>query len=209
MKIAIDGPAGSGKSTVARLVAEKLGFKYIDTGSYYRWLTYNVLKNKLTPKDQYEIAILAKHLEYQNIPDEKIRTRNVSNNVSWVSALKEVRECIAEQQRKAGEKQHIVMEGRDIGTKIFPEAEFKFFLNASIEERALRRFKELQNKGEKVSLGTIQQEVAERDRKDSEREHSPLAKAPDAREIDTTQLTIDQVVEKITGQIKETLAGKI
>lgn len=208
MKIAIDGPAGSGKSTVAKLVAQKLGFKYIDTGAYYRWLTYNILKNGVTEAQPKEIALLAKYLNYQNIPEDKIRSRKVANNVSWVSAIKEVRSSIVEQQRKAAEKSHIVMEGRDIGSVVFPEAEVKIFLVASPEERARRRLAELRAKGETVEFETLYQEIVERDRKDSEREHSPLCRAADALELDTTQLTIEQVVEKIVEYTNLKIEGK-
>ncbi|EFK95295.1 Cytidylate kinase [sediment metagenome] len=205
MIVAIDGPAGSGKSTVAKLVAQKIGFKYIDTGAYYRWLTYNVLKNKFTAEQSKEIIILARHLDYQNIPDDKIRSRQVSNNVSWVSAIKDVRQSIVEQQRRVAQKNHVVMEGRDIGTVVFPGAEIKIFLNATVEERARRRYEELLAKGENATLEIIKQEVIERDRQDSEREHSPLLKAEGAIEIDSTGLTIEQVVEKITVLMKEKL----
>ncbi len=206
MKIAIDGPAGSGKSTVAKLAAKKLGFNYIDTGAYYRWLTYNVLKEKIELKEIAKIIALAKKLDYQNIPDPKIRTREVANNVSAVSALKEIRPYIVEQQRKVASTHNVVMEGRDIGTVVFPDAEVKIFLTASVEERARRRYQEHLDKGEAAELKTIETEIRERDRKDSDREHSPLKKAADAQELDTTRLTIEQVVEKIVEAVM--LKGK-
>lgn len=197
MKIAIDGPAGSGKSTIARLAAKQLGFKHIDTGAYYRWLTYNVLENKIAVDDEIKIIGLFEDLDFDNIPDNKIRSREVSNNVSKVAANKEVRPHIVNIQRKTAEKNNIVMEGRDIGSVVFPDAEVKIFLNASVEERANRRYKEIITKGETADLAAIKKDIEQRDQNDRQREASPLLKTEDAIEVDTTSLTIDEVVAKI------------
>jgi cytidylate kinase len=208
LKIAIDGPAGSGKSTVAKLVAKELGFKYIDTGAYYRWLTYNVLKNQIPLYQKTQIIELAGKLDYQNINEEKIRSLEVTNNVSAVSALKEVRPYIVDQQRKAAEHANIVMEGRDIGSVVFPEAEIKIFLNATVAERARRRYQEFLKKGIAVTLEDIQADIIKRDAYDSNRAASPLKKTTGAIELDTTGLSINEVVEKIIAIAKIELVGK-
>jgi len=197
MKIAIDGPAGSGKSTIARLLAQKLGFKHIDTGAYYRWVTHNVLAAGVSLQDTAEIIRLAERTDFSAIDETKIRTQEVSTNVSAVSAIPAVRKYVVAQQRAAGEKHDIVMEGRDIGSVVFPNAELKIFLTASVAERARRRYQELLDKGEKVELANIQAEIVRRDHLDSTRNASPLVKTADAVEIDTTGLNIEQVIEKI------------
>ena len=197
MKIAIDGPAGSGKSTIAKLLAQKLGFKHIDTGAYYRWVTHNVLKSGVSLKDEATIIRTAEQTDFSKIDETKIRTQEVSSSVSIISAIPAVRRCVVAQQRVAGMKFDIVMEGRDIGSVVFPNAELKIFLTASVEERARRRYQELLDKGETVDLVNIQREIARRDHLDSTRNASPLLKTADAVEIDTTGLTIEQVVEKI------------
>ena len=197
MKIAIDGPAGSGKSTIARLLARRLGFKHIDTGAYYRWVTYQVLSGGVPLTDEEAVTQTARRTDFAKIDEAKIRTLEVSENVSAVSAITEVRRCVVAQQRAAAEQHDVVMEGRDIGSVVFPDAELKIFLTASAEERARRRYAELAAKGEKVTLENIQQEMINRDRKDSTRQASPLRKVDDALEVDTTGLTIEQVVAKI------------
>ena len=197
MKIAIDGPAGSGKSTIARLLAQKLGFKHIDTGAYYRWVTHNVLNKGISPQDKPSVIQVAKKTDFNNIDETKIRTQEVSANVSIISAIPEVRHCVVAQQRAAARQFDIVMEGRDIGSVVFPDAELKIFLTASVEERARRRYQELLDKGENVELASIQKEITERDHLDSTRHASPMIKTADAVEIDTTGLTITQVVEEI------------
>ena len=197
MKIAIDGPAGSGKSTIAKLLAQSLGFKHIDTGAYYRWVTYNALSKGISLQDNPAVIELAEQMDFNNIDESKIRSQEVSGNVSIVSAIPQVRHCVVAKQRDAGAQFDIVMEGRDIGSVVFPDAELKIFLTASVEERAGRRYRELLEKGETVDLDYIQKEIARRDHLDSTREASPLIKTADAVEVDTTGLTIEQVVEKI------------
>lgn len=203
MKIAIDGPAGSGKSTIAKLLSQKLSFKHVDTGAYYRWLTYHAMQNKLDLLNGAQISELAKTLDFTIIDDSKIRTVEVSNNVSLVAAHKEVRPFIVAQQRKAAEKTDVVMEGRDIGSVVFPDAEVKIFLNATVAERAERRYKEILAKGQNITLEEIKKEIEKRDHYDSTREHSPLKKMADAFEVDTTGLTIEAVVEKISSLVKQ------
>ncbi len=205
MKIAIDGPAGSGKSTVAKLVAKKLAFKHIDTGAYYRWLTANVLKKQLDPADPQEILSILPAINFQDIPEQEIRTRAVTNTVSQVSAHKQVRPFIVEKQRETARQNNVVMEGRDIGSVVFPDAEVKIFLNASVDERAKRRYQELIDKKESVDLSKIKEEIILRDKLDSERESSPLIKTADAIEIDTTGLSINEVVDKILEIVKNKL----
>lgn len=219
-RIAIDGPAGSGKSTVAKKIAEQLGFIYIDTGAMYRSIAWKALKEVNTP-DRITGEILerlseqtALHVEAdsegknhffvdgQEVTEE-IRSPLVSRTVSLVAANKAVRTALVAQQRKLGNAYQIVMDGRDIGTQVFPNAEVKIFLNASVEERARRRWQEFKEKGERISLEELKKEIEERDRMDREREHSPLIPAEDAIHIDTTSMSIDEVVQKIISIYKE------
>ncbi len=207
--IAIDGPAGSGKSTTARLVAQKLGYTYIDTGAMYRALTLKVIESGIDPKDENSIVDIAEKtkidLLYQDgnlkviLDDkdvtEKIRTPEVTSLVSVVSAHPKVREVMVKKQRELGKDGGVVMDGRDIGTVVFPEADLKIFMKADIKERARRRQKEMQTQGFNVDIEELMKEIEERDKLDSTREVAPLKKASDAIEIDTTNLTIDEQVE--------------
>lgn len=216
MIIAIDGPAGSGKSTTAKIVANKLGFIYIDTGAMYRAVTYYALKNNLLEdKNQLikKIKELKIDLSFNNnltkvfLNDEDItdylRTKAVNDYVSEISKIPEIRIELVEKQRHFAENNNVVMEGRDIGTVVFPDADIKFFLVASIEERTKRRAKEFINKGENISFKQIEENLKQRDEIDSTRELSPLVKAQDAIEIDTTNLTIDGQVNLILKEIEK------
>lgn len=220
IQIAIDGPASSGKSTVAKIIAKNLGYTYLDTGAMYRCATYLALKNKLT-KDQ--VPSLLEELETHPISFSKgddgsqrvflggddvtlaIRQNDVTNNVSWVSALPEVRKELVAQQQRIAATGGIVMDGRDIGTVVLPDADLKIFLIASVEERALRRFKENQEKGIPSDLETLKEEIAARDFKDSNRKVSPLKAADDAIIFDTTGVSIDGVVAFISEKANEIL----
>jgi len=214
--IAIDGPAGSGKSTVAKAVAKKLNFLYIDTGAMYRALTLKAKWNNLNLEDSNQIIELAKktkiQLVYENnslkvILDGKdvsidIRQPFVTDGVSIVAKIKQVREIMTHLQREIAKNNNCVLEGRDIGTVVFPNAKFKFFLDADFKERIKRRYKELIENNPKLDLATVEKDLANRDRIDSTREVAPLKKAPDAIYIDTTNLTIEQVAEQILKWIK-------
>lgn len=217
-QIAIDGPAGAGKSSVAKKLAERLGYLYIDTGAMYRAITYQVICRDISLADSKALeAILEeteldfvtsldkKQLIYCNGEDitEQIRMPQVSNLVSAVSALGIVRKSLVEKQQDLGLKYNIVMDGRDIGTVVLPNADFKFFLTASLEERTKRRLKELTDKGVEMSFEALAQEIASRDEKDSQREISPLVAASDALHIDTGALTLNEVVEKLFMIIKK------
>lgn len=209
--IAIDGPAGSGKSTTARLVAQKLGYIYIDTGAMYRALTLKVIESEVDPSNEDEVARLVEdtkiELLYENgnlrvfldgkDVTEKIRSPQVTSLVSLVSAHPKVRTAMVKKQRELGKNGGVVMDGRDIGTVVFPEAELKIFMKADIKERAKRRQKEMESQGFKVGIDEVMKELEERDKFDSTREFSPLKKANDAIEIDTTNLTIDEQVELV------------
>ena len=214
--VAIDGPAGAGKSTVARSVAQNLGLLYLDTGAMYRALTWLVLKSGISVDDQPGVTEIAStcqiDLRMSEDPQtgvrvwingqectQEIRSLEVTSNVSAIAAQKAVREELVKQQQQWGEKGGLVAEGRDIGTHVFPDAELKIFLTASVEERARRRRADLQNQGEaELSLERMQQDLSERDWKDSHREIAPLQKASDAIEIQTDGLSITQVIEQIT-----------
>ena len=210
MIIAIDGPAGSGKSTTAKIAAKKLGFIHINTGAMYRGITLKCIQGKINPTDMPEMANILSGTEFKfcgkdvadlfmdgvNISSE-ITTAEVTESVSRISAIPKVREKLVEYQREMADGIAVVLEGRDIGTVVFPDADHKFFLIADIYERAKRRMQEMEAKGEIVSLSTLTAELEERDRKDSTREHSPLKKAEDAVEIDTTGLSIEQQVNRI------------
>ena len=217
MVIAIDGPAASGKSTTAKLVAEKLGYVYVDTGAMYRAMTLKVLKEKIDINDAEQIGKLAEQtsirLERDNSSlkvfldgedvTKEIRSRRITNAVSAVSSIKKVREVMVREQRRMGVEGGIVLEGRDIGTVVFPDADVKIYMVANAEERARRRQQELTQQGIRVKFDKLIHEIKERDRKDSSRNLSPLRKADDAFLLDTSNLTVKQQVEFIITKTKE------
>ncbi len=211
IKIAIDGPAASGKSTTARAVARSLGYTYIDTGAMYRAVTLKALREGIPTTDARRVAEIARKvtisfqqhngnlrvfLDGEDVT-EAIRTHEVNKAINPVAANPEVRKILVEKQRELGKGGGVVMDGRDIGTVVFPDAELKIFMNATVEERARRRFKELREKGIDVSFEDVYNEILQRDRSDTGRAVGPLKKAPDAIEVNTTELTIPQQVEKI------------
>lgn len=217
IQIAIDGPAAAGKSTVAKLVAKKLSYLYIDTGAMYRALTYKALKLGADLEDEQALAEIlnntnieliqgnaAQHvlLDGTDVTDE-IRSHEVTKHVSTVSKHPLVRKEMVERQRELAQKGGIVMDGRDIGTHVLPNAEVKIFLVATVEERAKRRHQENLAKGFESDLAQLMKEIALRDKMDSEREASPLKKADDAIELDTTSLSIEDVVDHIMELVKE------
>lgn len=214
--VAIDGPAGAGKSTIAKLVAEKLGYAYIDTGAMYRSVAWKFLQTGKVFDEAY-ISELAKTMVIEFKPEANInrvfvdgvevtgaiRSAEVTANVSRVAAIGDVREAMVEQQRRMGEAGGVLMDGRDIGTVVFPHAQLKIFLAASVEERAMRRYKELVAKGEQVDLAQLQKDIASRDKQDSERAISPLRQAEDALLLDTSNMNIQQVTDKILTLVEE------
>ena len=207
MIIAIDGPAGAGKSTIAKKVADRLGYIYIDTGAMYRAFTYELLISSISLSDIEEITkVLEKtNIEFKNNEiflnnlnvTNEIRSKNVTANVSAVSAIPQVREKLVNLQRKIASESNSILDGRDIGTVVFPNAELKIFLTASVKIRALRRYNELIAKDKNIDINEIEAEIEKRDKLDSSRETSPLIKASDAIEIDTSDLSIDEVANTI------------
>ena len=203
MIIAIDGPAGSGKSTISKLLTKELGFVYLDTGAMYRLFTLKMLKEKISFSDSSKINELLENLNiniendrfYLDEKDvsEEIRKTDVAENVSKTAAIDEVREKMVSLQREFSKSKNVILDGRDIGTVVFPEADIKIFLVADPRERAERRFKELKAKGENISLDSIYENILKRDKLDSTRENSPLKKANDAIEVDTTGKNIEEV----------------
>lgn len=201
--IALDGPSGSGKSTIANLLAKKLKISYLNTGSMYRALTLYFLKNNIKKSDDFDKNILEninidinKDKVFLNGEDvsKEIRDKEVTENVSWVSSMPEVRKYLVEMQRNISNNKSIILDGRDIGTVVFPNAKYKFYLTASSYVRAKRRFD--QNEIDK-SFEEIKEDIEKRDYLDSHREISPLKKADDAIEIDSSDLTIAQTIDKI------------
>lgn len=219
INIAIDGPAGAGKSTVARQVASELNYIYIDTGAMYRAVALHILRSDVHIDDHVKIARLAEGLEIRlsagshgqivtlNGEDvtDLIRDQDVTRLVPLVAAIHDVRTILVQHQRKLAEHRGVVMDGRDIGTHVLPDAEVKVFLTASVEERARRRFKELQARGSRITFEQLVQDIAARDRHDSERETAPLIQAEDAVLLDSTGLTIEEVVHRIVQMCREVL----
>ena len=212
MIIAVDGPAGAGKSTISKLIAKKLNINYIDTGAMYRAVTYKCLSEGVDVKNEEAVIEVAKRTDIDfrdnniyldsKVVNEEIRTREVSANVSDVAKIKEVRYLMVDVQREIGTRNDVILDGRDIGSYVFPNADYKFFLVATPEERGRRRYKELCEKGFEGTLEEIIKDIEKRDEIDSNREFAPLKKADDAIEIDTTGLGIDEVVEVVVSKIK-------
>ena len=207
ISVAIDGPAGAGKSTIAKLVGKEHNLMYINTGAMYRAVALKAKENNISPEDVKEICALTEMLEMhfenddlivngENI-QEKITMPQISNIVSAYASIPEVRKILVKLQRGMSEKYSVIMDGRDIGTVVLKNADFKFFLTASAEERANRRFKELQERNIECSYKEILNDIVERDYKDSHRATDPLRKADDAIEIDSTSLDINGVVDEI------------
>ncbi|KMY33062.1 (d)CMP kinase [Lysinibacillus xylanilyticus] len=211
IQIAIDGPAGAGKSTIAKIVAEALGFTYIDTGAMYRAVTYKAMQQNIHLDDETKLAeMLASStielkpssegqlvfLDGKNVSAE-IRSNEVTSSVSQVAAHAKVRELLVAQQQKLAANGGVVMDGRDIATHVLKTAELKIFMSATVEERARRRFIDNQKRGIESSIEKLQEEIALRDKMDSEREASPLIQAADATFLDTTALSIDEAAQAI------------
>ncbi|SEB64956.1 (d)CMP kinase [Paenibacillus sp. GP183] len=220
--IAIDGPAGAGKSTVARMVAGALGFIYVDTGGMYRAVTWKVLQEGLNPEQTADVIAVARRLEIelQPRPDGQqvwvdgvdvtkwIRSAEVNGYVSKIASIGEVRQILVTKQKRLATAKGVVMDGRDIGTQVLPDAELKIFLTASVHKRAERRFKEMQDGGDRdATLQQLEQDIARRDQMDQEREISPLVRADDALLIDSTTMSIPEVVDAILGLCRDKAGG--
>ena len=214
-KIAIDGPAGAGKSTIAKVIAKKLGFIYVDTGAMYRAMALFIMNEGIDPKDaeainnkckeaditiRYEDGEQIVYLNGENV-NSLIRTQQVGNMASLTSPNKEVRKKLVELQQKLAADTDVVMDGRDIGTCVLPDAEVKVFLTAGSRVRAERRYKELTAKGEACDIDIIEKEIIERDHQDMTREISPLKAADDATFVDSSYMTIEEVADTIIGMV--------
>jgi len=220
ISVAIDGPAGAGKSTMAKRVAKELGFLYVDTGAIYRTVGYHMWLMGIGPKDADgikrcldDVNVEIRHeddgvqhmiLNGKDVTGE-IRTPEMSKYASGVSAQKCVRDFLLDMQRKFARRHNVVMDGRDIGTVVLPNAQVKIFLTASAEERARRRFAELTEKGEKVSFEKVLQDMIARDKQDTERAIAPLKAAPDAVKLDTSGNTIEQSIDEILAIVRRKL----
>ena len=199
--IAVDGPAGAGKSTIAKLVAKELGFVYVDTGAMYRAMALYFLRKGVDPKaaEEIEQQVLLNGEDVSGL----IRTEEVGNMASAVSGYMPVREKLVELQKQLAAKENVIMDGRDIGTCVLPDAPAKIYLTASVEVRAARRYKELLEKGMEADLKEIEKDIEDRDYRDMHREHSPLKQAEDAVLLDTSSMTLAQVVEEILKIVRE------
>lgn len=220
IQIAIDGPAAAGKSTIAKKTAELLGYTYVDTGAMYRAITYKALQQNIDLLDEDKLTALLKEtiIELKPSPEgqlvfldqvavtDEIRSKEVTSSVSAVAAHATLREEMVKRQMQMGKNGSIVMDGRDIGTHVLKDAELKIFMSASVEERANRRYLENQNRGIETNLEELKQEIALRDKLDTERQASPLIQAEDAIYIDTTLLTVDEVSNKIMQLAKERMS---
>ncbi|PTX59882.1 cytidylate kinase [Melghirimyces profundicolus] len=221
LSIAIDGPAGAGKSTVARQVAGRLGLTYVDTGAMYRAITWKALKEQVDLRDEQTVSRLARETEIRLTPGKDgmevwvdgervtraIRTPEVTSHVSLIAGQQRVREVLVDKQREMASRGGVVMDGRDIGTHVLPDADVKVFLTASIEERAKRRYRELVRRGYKVDWEELKEEIRIRDEKDRNREHSPLRPAEDAVHLDTTGLSIEEVIRAILDLSRSKVGG--
>ena len=219
MIIAIDGPAGSGKSTIAKLIAKDIGLVYLDTGAMYRLVTLKALNEGILGNGKLsDLGKIKKLLDNLNIDikengfylddvdvSEEIRKPIISENVSDIAAIREVREKMVDVQRKFSKSKNVILDGRDIGTVVFPNADLKIFLVADAKERAKRRYKELVEKGENVEIEEIYDNILKRDKIDSTRKESPLKKAEDAIEVDTTSKNIEEVKNEILRMINENI----
>ena len=211
LSVAIDGPAGAGKSTIAKLLGEKFNLMYINTGSMYRAVTLKALENHIKAENLQELCSLmddlSMHFEILNGVDvnDELTLPNISNNVSAYASIKEVREKLVKLQQDIAKNFDVIMDGRDIGTVVLKDATFKFFLTATPEERADRRYKELVSKGISSDYNEILEDIKRRDYIDSHRDIDPLKKAEDAIEVDTTGIGISEVVEKMASIMKESL----
>lgn len=211
MIVAIDGPAGAGKSTVARELARKKGFQLVDTGAMYRAVAYEAARNDVDLKNADAVAEIAAGLEFEfrfvdgeniiycngrSLQDE-IRTAEVSRNASIVSAHQPVRKVLVDQQRRVGSERSSVLEGRDIGTVVFPDAELKIFITASAQIRAQRRVEQMHEQGQQADYDAVLKEISDRDRRDMEREIAPLKKADGAVEVDSSSRSVDEIIDEI------------
>lgn len=217
MNIAIDGPAGAGKSTIAKRVAKELGFIYVDTGAMYRSLALYFIRQGIDKDDEAKISEAVKHadvtikyvdgqqqvlLNNENVTG-LIRTEEVGNMASASSVYKDVRSKLLDLQRNLAAENDVIMDGRDIGTQVLPKAQVKVFLTASVDTRADRRYKELIEKGENPNLDTIKKDIEERDYRDSHRENAPLRQAEDATLVDSSDMSIEEVVDAIINLCKD------
>ncbi len=216
LTIAIDGPSGAGKSTVAKALAKRLGYIYIDTGAMYRSVALRAKERSISPENESALSRLASSLHITLIPEseelrvfcdgrditEAIRTPEISRLASHISKQKRVREALVRMQREMGREGGVVLEGRDIGTVVFPDAEVKFYLDAESNERARRRYDEMVEKGIKADLKETKEELVRRDHNDMHRAYSPLRRADDAVYIDSTRRSVEEIVEEMTRMVK-------
>lgn len=210
-RIAIDGPSGAGKSTIAREVAGRLGIDYIDTGAMYRAVGYKMRKLGIGADEEDRVSCMLEDTDIDftegniildgEVVNDSIRTSEISKMASECSALPTVRKKLVELQRNMGSRKSVIMDGRDIGTNVLKDAEYKFFLTASPEERADRRYRELAEKGEDISYEQVLEDIKKRDRDDTTRKIDPLRKAEDATEIDTTGMSVEDVIENVLNNI--------